>query len=138
MNLYNSGRRITKQVHRLVAEAFIPNPLNKPCVNHINGDKTDNRVDNLEWCSYSENTKHALNTGLYVPLRGDKHPRPMLGRKNPNAALTRRVGVRIIETNEIFNSIQDCALHINGNARHISDCLHGRRHTHKGLHFEVI
>ena len=50
----NSIRKLFK-VHRLVAQAFIPNPDNKPCVDHINNDRADNRVENLRWCTYSEN-----------------------------------------------------------------------------------
>lgn len=58
----NRKRKIL--VHRLVASAFIPNPSSKKYINHINGDKADNRVENVEWCTHQENMQHALATGL--------------------------------------------------------------------------
>lgn len=61
-----------KYVHRLVAEVFIENPNNLPYINHINGNKMDNHVDNLEWCSPVENSNHAIKLGLTwnLPSKG--------------------------------------------------------------------
>lgn len=62
-----SGKNTTRKIHRLVAEAFIPNPENKPEVNHKNGVKSDNRIDNLEWATAKENSRHKREVLKYRP-----------------------------------------------------------------------
>lgn len=62
--LYKNGTSKEVSIHRLVATAFLENKNNYDCVNHINGIKNDNRVENLEWCTFSHNTKEAFKTGL--------------------------------------------------------------------------
>lgn len=70
VNLWINGKYKHYQVHRLVAEAFIPNPENKPQVNHIDGNKLNNDISNLEWVTRSENMKHAFKNGLAKPQKG--------------------------------------------------------------------
>ena len=64
--LTKNGKRKTYLVHRLVGQAFIPNPNNKPTINHINGIKTDNRVCNLEWATHKEQKEHQIKNGLCI------------------------------------------------------------------------
>ena len=70
---YSVGiKRKTHMVHRLIAKAFLPNPGNLPFVNHLDGNKLNNHVDNLEWCTVQENNLHARQTGLHKQAVGHK------------------------------------------------------------------
>ena len=69
-NLCHDGKRKRHRIHRLVALTFIPNPENKPQVNHIDGNKANNHIDNLEWASAKENTNHAWDSGLSKSISG--------------------------------------------------------------------
>ena len=116
--LYNNGSKYYKQIHRLVAEAYIENPFDKKEVNHIDGNKHNNSYHNLEWCTRSENMTHAFRNGL----------------KKPSGGLPPKK-VMIIETGEVYDSINECARDINGDRAHIQGCLYGKRMPHKGYHF---
>lgn len=87
ITLWNKSKHRTFRIHRLVAKYFIPNPENKPCIDHINTDKTDNRVENLRWCTNQENQMNPLTR---------KH-----------LADSQKIKVQCIETEEIFDSIDD-------------------------------
>lgn len=115
VHLRVDGKDITPKVHRLVANAFIDNPNNLPQINHINGDKTDNRVSNLEWCTNGQNLKHSYE---------------VLGRKT--------VGKEVIcvEKNETYSSSKEasCRLGIDDSA--ITKCCKGKRKTAGGYHWQ--
>lgn len=125
--LSKNGKTKLGLIHRLVAQAFIPNPENKPQVNHINGVKTDNRIENLEWCTSRENTIHAFNNKLKIINKGKDNP--MYGRYGKNANRSIKVNQYDLTGNFIkcYDSIREAAKENNINESNISSVCAGRK-----------
>lgn len=116
----NKNKRTTIKVHKLVAKVFVSNPKNKPQVNHINEDKTDNRVENLEWATAAENNRHGTRNeraGVSISQAWKNQKIYQYDKNNHLIA--------------IYNSIQE-AKRDGYDHNEISLCLNGKSKTHKG------
>lgn len=118
VTLCRKGKQKTVNVHRLVAEAFIPNPDNLPCVNHKDEDKTNNIVSNLEWCSYYRNNTY--------------------GQRLTKSAAKLSQAVRCIETGQIFSSAYAAQRETGIRQSNIWKCCHGERNIAGGYHWELV
>jgi len=113
----NKGKHTTAYTHRLIALCFVPNPEGKRFVNHINGIKTDNRIENLEWVTHSENMKHAFKTGLC----------------KPSEKTCRKVFDSCL--NKVFNSVREAARYHNMNYSTCENMLTGKRKNRTCLQY---
>lgn len=111
--LYKNKKRKTEMLHRLIASTFIPNPQNKPIINHINGCKNCNEISNLEWVTAKENSIHAVNNNLI-----------------------KTIPVICVETNEMFKGVNDAERKTGINNGHICKVCKGIRKTAGGFHWK--
>ena len=117
------GKLVSKDVHRLIAQAFIPNPLNKPQVNHKDGNRINNNISNLEWVTAKENMRHAFDTGLInkeTQIKAHQYnARPVVMVKNG----------KIVKR---FRSLKETARYMNTNPISIKYvCLFSKTHIYK-------
>lgn len=128
VTLHNELGRKNFYIHRLVAEAFLPNPLDLPCVNHKDEDKRNNDVMNLEWCTYGYNNNYGTKKERGVQTRKENG-----SYKIPESAIT----IQMIDkkTNEVikeFPSIKEAGRFLGKTAGHINEVVHGKRKTAYG------
>lgn len=133
VGLSKKGSVKIHSVHRLVAIAFIPNPENKPTVNHVNGDKFNNHINNLEWATFSEQQKHSIKAGLRNPMLN-----PMKGKYGFNH--NRSKAVSSIDSNGnvlgVYGSTREAARALGLTQTSVSKCCRDQLKQTKGFQFK--
>jgi hypothetical protein len=128
-----NGRYFQAFVHRIIATVFIPNPENKPEVNHKNRNKTDNRVENLEWVTRSENEKHKWRVGQKM----NEETKNKIRDAQKGGKCWRAKKVKCIETGEVWDTAKEASYAIGGSRNIVSQACHTGGKA-KGKHFIYI
>lgn len=126
------GKGNYRRLHRLVAEAFIPNPENKPYVNHKDGDRRNNAANNLEWCTQQENVRHAFHT------LGFRHTQEKMADITKRAAEKNSKPIRCDDTGVVYPSTVAAGQATGINRASISHCANGRYTQAGGYHWSFI
>lgn len=116
----------TIQVHKIVCDVFLPNPLNLPQVNHRNEDKSDNRLENLEWCDAKYNVNYGTRTE-----RVSKKLKGVFNTKNSKA-------VKCLETGKIYPSLMEIQRNLGFHNSHISKCCNNKLNSAYGYHWQYV
>lgn len=128
IQLSKDGKQKHYQVHRLVALAFVPNINNYPCINHKDENKSNNHVNNLEWCTHEYNTNYGTrNKRASEKLKENMKYRKLTKQQLENLSKGRKSRkVKCITTGKIFNSIKEAANITGANASNITQCCKGK------------
>lgn len=130
------GKAKTFKVHRLVAQAFIPNPNDKPQVNHKDGNKKNNNVDNLEWVTGKENIQHAYKTNLMNQSGENNAMYGRLGADNPNSIPIIQLNKYTNQKIKEYDSMASAGRELGVNISKICECCKGKRLSAYGYKWE--
>lgn len=138
IDLYKNNKRKTFLFHRLVAETFIPKIKGKEYVNHKNGNKLDNSLSNLEWCTQKENVQHSFDVLRHKNNFQTNHPKPSLGKFGIDHCKSIKVKQLDLEGQiiKVWNSGMDAVRDKGFLSSKISECCSGKRKTHAGFKWE--
>jgi len=138
INLCKKGSGYTKKVHRLVAEAFIPNIENKPQVNHKDRDVTNNYVTNLEWCTNTENMQHRINTGFFTDEAIEKLRLANTGSNSNNGISVVQIDAKTNKVIKTFINASQAAKTLGLNRSYITKVCKGHQSTTGGYKWEYL